>query len=168
MPKKISGYRVMAMDGRSLVGFSPRYALRPQDDTTTFGIVHKTIGGYVGVLLERGEFHDLAEWLRIGEPKVTFVKLTPFVRPRDETGTPVYVREIQKTQSQFRIIDGQSAAQLSRHRDGRVKVSAWWLGSGSGRSAVMGRIGTQMLTDWVTDIDAKGWEGWRSGRAEEA
>lgn len=165
--ERVSAYQVTAADRVQLVGFGPRYSRNPQDDTTAFGIEHRTTGGYVGVLFERDEFAGLAEWLAADEPELPDAPLSPWVRPTDERGVPVYVQEITRTRSQLRIIDGQTAALFSK-RSGGLKVSAWWVGSGSGRTAMLLRRDSELLTGWAADMDAHGWAGWRSGRAAEA
>lgn len=161
---RISGYSVMAVDTANLVGFGPRYTRRPQDDTTTFGVEHRTIGGYVGVLFEREEFRQFAAWLAADWPEVTEPLLEPFKRPTDDHGVPLYVRQIEVTGTHFRIIDGQTGALVSKTPGYQLTISCKWLGSGSGRSAVLDEIAAGLLTEWATDVDAHGWAGWRSGR----
>jgi hypothetical protein len=156
-----TGY-VMAEGGLMIVGFGVRF-VRPMDDTTTFGIEHRTTGGYVGVLFERKQFAELAEWLAVDEPGQPDEPLAPWVQPTDSRGVPGYVREIHRTRSEFRIIDGQTAARLSK-RDGGLKVSAWWLGSGTRRAAVLSPATARELAEWVADKNVNGWIGWRSGR----
>ncbi len=169
MPEKISGYRVLATEPRLIVGFGPRFGNRPYDDTTTFGIEHRTIGGYVGVLFERDEFHRFAEWL--SEPDAGPVEMLPrFVRPVNADGAPLYVREVHSTRSQFRLIDLQHRLDVTKRGgeawDGSLEVSCKWLGSGAGRSATLDDIAAQLITEWAVDVDANGWCGWRSGRVD--
>jgi hypothetical protein len=167
MRNGVSPYRLMSENGLDLVKLGPRYG-RPLDDTTLLGIEHRTLGAYVGVLLERGEFHALAEWLAADDGGADPATLPPFERPMGEGGAPLYVRRVDVTPSQFRVIDLQTALMITRRPGFRAKFSAWWLGSGRSRGAELNDISVNLFTDWVTDVDTHGWAGWRSGRAEEA
>jgi hypothetical protein len=160
MPKRVSPFRLVAEDTVNVVSFGPRYGT-PLDDTTLLGIEHRTLGAYTGILLERPEFHALAEWLAaevFDDPEV----LAPFVRPTSEDGVPRYVRRIEQTPSQFRIIDLQTAMMITRRPGFRTKLTTWWLGSGRGRTAVLDDVADRLFTEWATDADIKGWIGWKS------
>lgn len=158
------GY-VAGVDDRMVVWFRSRFN-PPMDDTTSFGIEHRTIGGYVGVLFEREEFHLFAEWLFADAPDEVDTLSGPFVRPVDDRGAPRYVRQTDMTGSQFRIIDLQTGALFSKRKDGQIMVSCWRLGSGRRKTAVLDVSAAVTLRYWALDKDSNGWTGWRSGRAD--
>lgn len=167
MRNGVSPYRLLAEDGRNLVKLGPRYG-SPLDDTTLLGVEHRTLGAYIGVLLERDEFHALAEWRTTDDGGADPAVLPPFEQPTTPEGVPLYIRRVDIVPSQFRVIDSQTALTITRLPGFRTKFSAWWLGSGRSRGAVLDDIADGLFTDWVTDVDTHGWVGWRSGRAEEA
>jgi hypothetical protein len=157
-PAEKPGFAVRAVSPNIVVQAGPRTRRAPYGSEVILGVTHRTTGGYVGVLFEREEFRRFAEWLADGTPGPVET-LPKWVLPVDRTGTPVYVREIAATRSQFRMIDGQTRIDVTKHggeqTTGPLTVSCSWLGSGSGRGAVLDIAASRALTAW-----AAGWRGW--------
>lgn len=179
MPKtRAPSYRLRSSEPtpNMIVELSARYA-RPLDDTTVLNVFHRTTDGGISVLLERDEFHTLAQWLAGQWPAPggeEFFQEGPGaghspVR-RDETGVPLHYREIRQTVGQFMIHDLQTTAILTKagntDRGRGMAVLVRWNGSGLTRSALLRDVQVTLLEEFVTDADTKGWVGWKSHAAE--
>lgn len=160
-------FQIMSASGSGnlVVQLGARYA-KPYDDTTILSVSHRTTGGAVSVLLERGEFHALAVWLAEpapgpGRSEEDFLPEIP--RPVE------YHRSIRHTAVQFEVHDLQTTATITKYNgttDLALAVSIAWNGSGRQRGAVLDHAAAKQLLDFVTDADTHGWTGWRSGRTE--
>lgn len=155
-----------------VVEFHARYA-KPYDDTTVLNVFHRTTDGGVGVLIERNEFHQLAEWLTAdwsATGEEDYFRLG--ARRVDENGVPLYYRGVRQTVGQFMIHDLQTTAILSkpgnlRPGQGRaLGVAVFWNGSERPRSAVLNEVEVGLLTEWMADVDTNGWVGWKSSQPE--
>jgi hypothetical protein len=169
MPKtKAPAYQLRSSEPtpNMIVQLGARYA-RPLDDTTVLNVFHRTTDGGISVLLERDEFHTLAQWLA-GQWPVPggeeFFQEGP-VR-RGETGIPLAYREVRQTVGQFMIHDLQTTAILTKagntDRGRGMAVLVRWNGSGRTVSALLRDVQVTLFEEFVTDADTKGWVGWKS------
>jgi hypothetical protein len=145
-----------------------RYA-KPQDDTTSLGVFHRTTDGRVGVLLERDDFADLAAWLPRPAPgpgRTDADFLPDLPERRNEDGSPQYYRARRSTAVQWELHDFQTTALITKYNgatDALLAVSVRWNGSGSHRGITLDRSGYDLLSTWMTRTDFEGWAGWKSG-----
>lgn len=158
----IQTYRVQT--GTMVLGLGPRYR-KPQDDTTTFGIRHRTTGGYTGVLLEREQIPLLAGWLgRTISPYAVLGGPPPPVAQSDGSSVQsIYYRHTVMCGSDLMIRDLQNTADCERYDDGSASFRVKWNGSGESRSILISSDQATALASFLTIVDRSGWTAWKSG-----
>jgi hypothetical protein len=149
--RKIAPFQAMAVNGRDFLEFGPRYSSRPYDDTTVIQCAHRTLGGGVSVLFEREDFARFAVWLADARDG-RWVK-------EDSQTTAVFT----KGDALYRELRMAEPLQVP----GALSVSISWNGSGRSRGVLLDASGRRATLAWVSDKDANGWEGWKSGRRAE-
>jgi hypothetical protein len=161
---KTESFDMAGSENRNVIlSFHARYA-HPYDDTTVVSVFHRTTNGQISVLLERGDFRDLAAWMAQEHSPLNDDPPVSFDRRVDGQGIPVYYRAVQSNGWQFCFHSLQTEMEIIDRFDGRLRFVLKWNGSGISRSLILSREAADRLRAWIADTDANGWAGWRSGR----